>query len=136
VQKLRIKSVSYSEGEVKEDQGDLDLAISCSDSIVIKGSNENWTSFYYTRAIEVSPISVFSLSVSVFAIVSKGSKKDPAPTEKEIMDEFRKKDCSISSVVAEVSLLVSLVTKENGGYAMITPPVFIEKRKETIGKEK
>jgi hypothetical protein len=136
VQKLRIKSVTYSEGEVKEGQDDLDLTISCSDTIAIKGSHENWTSFYYTRSIEVAPVSVFSLSVSVFAIVSKGTKKDEAPTEKEIREEFQKKDCSISSIAAEVSLLVSLVTKENGGYAMVTPPLFIEKRQEAIEKEK
>lgn len=135
VQKLRVKSVDYSEGEIKDDKSNLFLSVSCSDSIAIKGSMDNWTSFYYTRTIELSPVSAFTLSVRIFAIVSKESKKDPYPTEDEILEEFRKKNCSISAISAEASLLVSLITKENGGFAMVTPPLFMEKKIEKATKK-
>jgi hypothetical protein len=127
VQKLRIKSVNYTEGEAAPDQGNTNLSISCFDSIAIKGSSENWTSFYYTRTLDVVPVSVFSLSVVIFAIVGKESPKEPAPTEQEILAELRHNGSSVSSICAEASLLVSMVTKENGGFPMITPPIFLEK---------
>lgn len=128
VQKLRIKAINYKEKESQTEQEKGPLTVSCFDTIEIKGAAENWTSFYYTRAILISPVSVFELSVSVFAIVAKDSKKESAPSEQEILEEFRKKDSSLSSIPAEASLLVSMLTKENGGFPMVTPPVFMEKK--------
>jgi hypothetical protein len=127
VQKLRVKSITYSEGEIKSQEKELKLSLSCSDSLSIKGSTDNWTSFYFTRNIDITPEPVFSLSVTIFVIVADPAKKDSVPTESEILAELRKKDNSLSALFAEVSLLVSLVTKANGDFPMITPPVFMEK---------